>query len=250
MSLSWSILLPAFLAGLLVLVSHVPLGREVLSRGIIFLDLAIAQIATLGVVLAYALGFENHYLVIQAFALLSAVVGALLLLYCEQRFAGIQEAIIGSSFVLAATASMLLLANDPHGSQHLADLLNGQILWVDYKGLLPLLLVTLLVLLILYGPWRGGGRIRFYIAFALAITNSVQLIGVYLVFASLILPAMAVYSVQSRALPMAYTVGIAGYLFGLVVSSLVDLPAGPVIVWSLAIIALCFMLFNKQKGRT
>ena len=97
MSLPWLILLPALLAGILVLASHVPLGREVLSRGIIFLDLAIAQIATLGVVLAYAAGFESNYLVIQVFALLSAVVGALLLLYCEQRFAAIQEAIIGRS---------------------------------------------------------------------------------------------------------------------------------------------------------
>lgn len=117
-------------------------------------------------VLAYATGFENHYIVIQVFALLSAVLGALLLLYCERRFAGIQEAIIGSSFVLAATASMLLLASDPHGSQHLADLLNGQILWVDYKGLLPLLFVTLLAMIVLFGPWPGGRRWRFYISFA------------------------------------------------------------------------------------
>lgn len=249
MSLPWSILFPALLAGMLVLASHVPLGREVLSRGIIFLDLAIAQIATLGVVLAFVLGFEGHYFVIQAFALCSAVLGALLLLYCERRFADIQEAIIGSSFVLAATASMLLLASDPHGSQHLTDLLNGQILWVDYKEMLPLLLVTLLVLLVLYGPWQGGGRIRFYMAFALAITTSVQLIGVYLVFASLILPAMAVYYLQSRSLSMAYAVGVSGYLLGLLLSSLSDLPAGPMIVWLLAIIAICFMLFNKHNGR-
>ena len=118
MSLPWLILLPALLAGILVLASHVPLGREVLSRGIIFLDLAIAQIATLGVVLAYAAGFESNYLVIQVFALLSAVVGALLLLYCEQRFAAIQEAIIGSSFILAASACMLLLASDQIGRAH------------------------------------------------------------------------------------------------------------------------------------
>ena len=129
-SLRLSILLPAFLAGLLVLVTHVPLGMQVLSRGIVFIDLAIAQIAGCGVIVADQLGFEPQGIAVQISALTAALGGALLLTYCE-RWPDVQEALIGVLFVLAATGGVLLLAHNAHGGEHLKDLLVGQILWAQ-----------------------------------------------------------------------------------------------------------------------
>jgi hypothetical protein len=104
----FSILLPAFVAGLLVTATHVPLGTQVLVRGIVFIDLAIAQIAGCGVLLADQLGFEPQGVAVQVAALIAAIAGALLLTWTERRWPGVQEAVIGVTFVLAATGSVLL----------------------------------------------------------------------------------------------------------------------------------------------
>jgi zinc/manganese transport system permease protein len=237
-ALDLSILGPAFVAGLLVLATHVPLGMQVLRRGIVFIDLAIAQVAGFGVIAADALGWEPQGWAVQAAALAAALLGALLLTWSERRWPAIQEALIGSLFVLAATGATLLLAGNPHGGEHLKDLLVGQILWVSDAQLLSMGLVTLAVL----GAWltsrRNLGRTGFYLAFALSVTASVQLVGVYLVFASLILPALAVRRLVKGALPAAYLIGVAGYGVGLAASAVLDLPSGPVVVWTLAACAV------------
>lgn len=134
--IDFSILWPALAAGLLVTATHVPLGVQVLSRGIVFIDLAIAQIAGLGVILADWIGLEPQGWLVQACALLAAVSGALLLTWTEKRWPDVQEAVIGVSFVLAASGALLLLASNPHGGEHLKDMLVGQILWVTRGGLL------------------------------------------------------------------------------------------------------------------
>jgi zinc/manganese transport system permease protein len=228
------ILLPAFAAGLLVLLTHVPLGMEVLKRGIIFLDLAVAQFAGFGMVAAHALGAEGHGLPMQAAALAAALAGAAFLRWREQRSPGNEEAIIGVSFVAAACATILILAKDPHGGEHVRELLVGQILWSTWTGLAPLAIVTGAVLAIGRGARLRASPLVFYLAFALAITASVQVVGVYLVFASLIVPALA-----ARGRPkVGYAVGIAGYAAGLLVSALFDLPAGAAIVLALILVAL------------
>lgn len=238
-ALDFSILLPALLAGMLVLATHVPLGRAVLARGIVFIDLAIAQIAGLGVVAADALGFAAQGWAMQGAALGAAVLGALLLTWSEKRWPEIQEALIGVLFVLAASASLLLLANNPHGGEHLKDLLVGQILWVSNAQLLGAAIVTALLALVWLASRRRLGRTGFYLLFACAITLSVQLVGVYLVFASLIIPALAGRSLTPpRGLTLAYLVGVAGYILGLGASALFDLPSGAVIVWTIALAAL------------
>ena len=98
-----SILAPALLAGLLVLSTHVPLGMQVLARGIVFIDLAIAQIATLGVIAADRAGFELDGWVAQGAAVAAALLGAALLTWSEKRWPEIQEALIGVLFALAAS---------------------------------------------------------------------------------------------------------------------------------------------------
>lgn len=146
-----------------------------------------------------------------------------------------QEALIGVLFVLAACAGILFLANNPHGGEHLKDLLVGQILWVSYGQLMPVVLLTAAILALWFGAGKRLGRIGFYAMFAVAVTASVQLVGVYLVFASLIVPALASrFHPARRRLAIGYTVGVVGYAAGLALSAVLDLPSGAVVVWTLA----------------
>jgi zinc/manganese transport system permease protein len=236
-NLELSILWPAFLAGLLVLSTHVPLGQQVLSRGIVFIDLAVAQVAGLGVTVADALGFEPEGWRVQAAAVAAALLGALLLTWSERRWPDVQEALIGVLFVFAACVELLVLANNPHGGEHLKDLLVGQILWVSPQALIPIALLYGAALLIWFGAGRWIGRIGFYVLFALVVTQSVQLVGIYLVFASLIVPALAVRRLSPRwQLPGAYLFGVVGYVAGLIASSLLDLPTGAMVVVALVVL--------------
>lgn len=233
--LDLDILGPACIAGLIVLLTHVPLGTRVLARGIIFIDLAIAQIAALGVILAQFLGVDEHGMGVQAAAAVAALLGAGLLSFTDKRWPEYQEPLIGTLFVLAATGGLLLLANNPHGGEHLKDLLVGQILWVGPAQLWPAGIISAVLLAVIV--WRGGKLegLPFYAVFAMAITASVQLVGVYLVFTSLIVPALATAGMRGRArMIAAYAIGACGYVLGLVLSAVLDLPSGAMIVWTLA----------------
>ena len=241
-ALDWGILGPALVAGLLVLATHVPLGMQVLDRGIVFIDLAIAQIAGLGVIAADAVGLPEGGIAVQAAALSAALLGAWLLTWTERRAPAQQEALIGVLFILAACVGLLLLSGNPHGGEHLKDLLVGQILWVHATQLAWLALLSALLLGAIATGWIGRlGRFGFYGAFALAVTASVQLVGVYLVFSSLIIPALATSGERRRRRPfVAYAIGATGYALGLALSALFDLPSGAVIVCTLALCALAW----------
>jgi zinc/manganese transport system permease protein len=247
--LEWGILGPAFIAGVLVLATHVPLGMQVLDRGIVFIDLAIAQIAGLGVIAADSLGLPEHGLAVQAAALVAALLGAALLTWTERRLPEQQEALIGVLFVLAASVGLLLLASNPHGGEHLKDLLVGQILWVGKPQLLALAAVTALLLLALALGWVRRLRFGFYAAFALAVTASVQLVGVYLVFTSLIVPALATLRFPGRTrIAVGYAVGAVGYAIGLALSAVLDLPSGPTVVCTLAAVAVLTPLLKRRTA--
>jgi zinc/manganese transport system permease protein len=216
----------------------VPLGTQVLARGIVFIDLAIAQIAGCGVLLADALGFEPEGVAVQVAALASALLGALLLTWTEKRWPDVQEAIIGVVFVMAATAGVLFLASNVHGSEHLRDLLVGQILWVR-PAALAMVAIVYAVILIVWLRWQDRiGRAGFYLLFACVVTISVQLVGVYLVFASLIVPPLATRRVVHRRLAAAWALGLAGYVLGIALSVTLDWPTGPLIVWALAVLGI------------
>lgn len=247
MSLELGIVWPALLAGLLVTATHVPLGVQVLNRGIVFIDLAVAQIAGLGVIVADALGFEHHGLAVQVAALTAALAGALLLNWTDKRWPAVQEAVIGVTFIVAANAAILLLAADAHGAEHLKELLIGQILWVK-ASLLPYVAVIYGVLLFAWLRWAERmGRIGFYVLFAVAVTISVQLVGVYLVFATLIVPALATMFVTRRRTLAAYAIGAAGYATGLALSLATDLPPGPLIVCCLTALGVVVILLRPRS---
>lgn len=247
-ALSLSILGPAFVAGLLVLATHVPLGMQVLQRGIVFIDLAIAQVAGLGVVIADRLGYEPQGWGVQVAAVTAALGGALLLTWTEKRWPDVQEALIGVLFVLAASAGLLLMAGDPHGGEHLKDLLVGQILWVSYGQLWPVAILSAVILALWFGFGQRLGRLGFYVLFACAVTASVQLVGVYLVFSSLIVPALACRQLAGgKKLGVAYVLGAVAYAAGLAASALFDLPSGAVIVLTLAGLAIPVYASGPKK---
>ena len=248
-ALDISLLGPAFLAGLVVLLSHVPLGRQVLDRGIIFIDLAIAQIAGLGVILAEVLWHTHHGWEVQLCAMSAALLGAWALHWLGKRWPKEQEAMIGVVFVLAATAAILLLHSNPHGGEHLKELLAGQILWVSWQQVAVAALVTAALGPLWYVLNRWDRHLAFYTTFAVAVTVSVQLVGVYLVFASLIVPALAMKPLQTKkAHIVGFLIGLSAYAAGLSLSALMDWPTSPVIVWVLALIAVLVASIGFSKN--
>jgi len=243
-----SILWPALVAGFMVVLSHVALGQQVLKRGIVFIDLAIAQVAALGVIAAHTFGHELSGWATQIAAVTAALAGSLLLTWTERRRPEVQEALIGILFVLASTAQILLLANNPHGGEYLKDLLAGQILWVGTDQLIRAGVLTA-VFLAVWFRWRDRlGRFGFYVIFAVMVTMSVQLVGVYLVFTTLIVPAVATYRhAPGGQLALGLALGVASYVVGLGVSVLTDLPSSAVIVWCMALLAIALHLTARNS---
>ena len=238
MSFDWSVLGAPLIAGVLVAATHVTLGRRVLERGIVFIDLTIAQVAALGGSVLGLLGGPEEGWAVTAAAGVAALLAAGGLAWSERRLPDVQEAIIGSLYVLAASAAILLVAHNPHGAEHFEEMLSGQILWVGLNDLGPLAIVSV-PLLALWVLWARHRPLAFYFVFAIAVMASVRVIGVFLVFATLILPALAVHGLPDRrASATGFALAVAGYALGLWLSVPLDLPAGPLIVCTLASLAL------------
>lgn len=149
--------------------------------------------------------------------------------------------------MLAATAGLLILAGDPHAGEHMTDLLSGQILWVSREQLISSGAITGILLVALWVTRRNPAA--FYALFAIAITVSVQLVGVYLVFATLIIPALATVRIRSerRRYATASLLAALAYALGLIGSALWDLPSGPLIVWALAACGFAIAAVEWQK---
>ncbi|MEA3192567.1 MAG: zinc/manganese transport system permease protein [Betaproteobacteria bacterium] len=244
----WDILWPAFIAGLLVTATHVPLGMQVLERGIVFIDLAIAQAAAVGVILADYLGWSPTGIAVQVAALSAALLCAFFLTWTDHRWTQVQEAIIGVVFVVASSAAILILAKNPHGGESLKELLSGQILWVNPRHLPVEALIYGIILALWFGLRQRLGRVGFYVLFACAVTISVQLVGLFLVFTTLVVPALATYYSRSRRFLKAYAVGVLGYAVGLFLSLLTDLPSGGMIVCSMVVVG-ALMAFATAPRR-
>ena len=248
-AIDWTIIGPAFVAGIVVLSTHVPLGQEVLKRGIIFIDLAIAQVAGLGVIAAHAMDWDPDGIEVQIAAVSAALLAAIGLNWTEKRWSKIQEPLIGILFILAATGGILLLAGNPHGSEHLKELLVGQILWTTWSSIWPVALLYSVVLTLWFLLRSRIGALTFYLAFAVVVTASVQIVGIYLVFASLIIPALATTGIRrGNRLFAGYLIGAASYFVGIVLSFMLDLPTGAVVVWSMAAMAVVVGLLISNKA--
>jgi len=147
---------------------------------------------------------------------------------------------------------VLLLANNPQGGEHLKDILVGQILWVDINQVAKTAVIYAILLFVWFKFPKSQSNLGFYLLFAVTVTISVQLVGVYLVFSSLIIPALASYKYKNskKKLIIGYLTGAVGYLIGLIGASILDFPSGPVIVLSLVLCAVFFwnytLLFFKN----
>ena len=240
---------PAIVAGLMIAFTHAPLGIEVLRRGIIFIDLAVAQIAGLGLVVGNMLIHDPSPWLIQFIALGCAVSAGLFFRKVETAMPERQEAIIGCSFILAASLALLLLADHPHGGEEVKHLLSGQMLFVTWTDVAKHAPVYALILLAWFSKPEVRSNMGFYLLFALAITSSVQLVGVYVVFASLILPALAAVRVKQPYLT-AWFCGVAAVLSGIALAVALDMPAGPVIIlsYTAAVLIIRVAMVQNKKG--
>ena len=246
------LLLPAFVVGAIISILHVPLGQEVLKRGIIFLDLAVAQFAALGMIFfkEFIAREEYYYMSLYgeiATGLALAFMCALFFQYLEKRSGRYQEPLIGCAFVLAASLALLIVSSSPTGGESVKDILEGQILWVSWKDALmigPLFLIMFFI----WTFFRAHRSRLFYPLFALAIPFSVNLIGIYLVFASLIFPALGVVSIQTNKLIWGYVISLFAFISGLAMSYLFDLSAGPAIVLCFAICSTIPYLHKSNKS--
>lgn len=252
-----SIIFPALVAGIIVFSTHLVLGRQVLRRGIIFMDLAIAQIAAMGAIVAHILTMTQAHshnshtgstglgaLMPFVFSISGAGLIAWLARYTEKEL----EAIIGCIYVVSAVSITLLMASDPHGAEHISKALNGHILWLGWQDMVVPGLASLAFLAVtIIRPDILDGKL-FYPIFAVMVTLSVKMVGVYLVFSALIMPALAVNQLSGKkALTSGYLAGLAGLTLGLMLSSLYDFPGGATIVVSLAVVCVLFRLIANGK---
>ena len=237
---------PAFLICSMIVLTHVPLGIEVLKRGIIFIDLAIAQVAGLGLIATNFFFIEPHPLLPQLVALTCAILAGLFFHKVEIKIPKQQEAIIGVTFILAASIAILLLANHPSGGEEIRHLLSGQILFVTWLDVATHTPIYILILAVWFFKKKYRNNIGFYLLFALAVTSSVQLVGIYVVFASLILPALAVINI-SNPYKLGWLCGIISVIAGIFLAILFDAPAGPVIVTSYDLTTIIFLIATKTN---
>ena len=240
---------PALVAGFLVIATHIPLGSIVLDRGIIFIDIALAQVAATGVVFGNLMWGGLSDWVVQASAVGAAIAVAGFLVWTDKRFPVVQEAIIGIVYVTAASVQLMMLAFNPSGAEFLKKLLIGQILWTTPLQLAGVALVYAIALSIWYYRDFSRDRVAFYIVFAVVITLSVQIVGILLVFASLIVPALAARSVRPRwRLLVAFNIGSIGYLIGIAASAVFNTPTGASIVCALVPAAIICAIILQGTG--
>ncbi len=230
------ILLPALCVALMVSLTHVPFGFVVLRSQIIFLDLAIAQACALGILIANFLGIHNIFIQ-QSFALFFAFLSSSFFYLAEKKIKRFEESIIGVVYIFNAVLYLLIASQMIDGKEHFDKLLAGEILFVTWNQVLlhtPLYVAVFL-------SWVYIPRIRqgfmFYILFSILISSSVQLIGIYLVFASLVVTPLAALLVNLE-MKYAYILSLLSIFLGLFASYFWDLPSAPTIVISIVGVSL------------
>lgn len=227
----------------------VPLGVEVLGRGVVFIDLAVAQVAACGVLVAGMLLEGGPAGLAPAAATLAALLGAGVVWWLAQRWPEQREALIGLVYVAGSAASVLAVASDPHGRERLTALLAADVLWVPWRAVLMLGAVTLVVA----GgtAWRRSWLQRdavFYPLFAVALATAVQTLGLYLVFAFLIGPALWVR--RGLGVPAAILAGVLASAGGMGVSWAMDWPSGACVALGLCATGLLSAGYGRKTPAT
>lgn len=266
-----SFLLLPFLAGLVLTGIHAYLGVHVVERGVIFVDLSLAQIAALGTTMALIAGYDPHdtmsYVVSLGFTIVGAAIFALTRVHRETRIP--QEAIIGIVYAVSAAAAILVMSKAPQETEHLKDMLVGNILAVSPQTVIKTAILYAAVglfhfvfrrkfLAVSMGETIPNLKLwdfLFYTSFGFVVTSSVAIAGVLLVFSYLIVPSVAAMlfarSIGAR-LAIGWTMGALVTLLGVLLSFHYDLPTGASIVCTfgivLALMALVRLTLRRRTG--
>ncbi len=230
---------------------HVYLGLHVVTRGVIFVDLALAQVAALGTAVGILLGFDHEASSTYIVALGFTFLGAVLFSYTRSKKEKVpQEAVIGITYVASAALMILLFSKSAEGAEHINHLLVGSLLFVTPKLVLQTFALYAVIGLFhyiyrkqfLYASstmvndsninWRLWDFL-FYVTFGFVVTSSVKIAGVLLVFSFLIIPAVAALlyvNGTKRRLIFGWVFGIIGSLLGMIASLIFDIPTGATIV--------------------
>ncbi len=256
MAQQFEVLALPFLACLILTGIHAYLGIHVLSRKVIFVDIALAQIAALGATVGFLLGHDPRSEIGYWFSLVFAVLAAAVFALTRTRVERVpQEAVIGLTYAVAAATAILLADISPHGAEHLKDLLAGSIVWVTPQQIVKTGVLYAVIgvfhwmlrrrfLMISLDPDRAfaeGINVRFwdflfYLSFGIVITSSVQIAGVLLVFCYLVAPAVfaVMFADGLRArLALGWGLGAVVSAVGLIFSY--DRPSGPMIMVCFAV---------------
>src|SRR6202163_1790980 len=232
---------PAFLVSVCLVGIHAYFGIQVLARKVIFVDLALAQVAALGATVAFMLGYPAQNFATYGYSLAFTLLAAVLLAFTRAWGKRVpQEALIGVIYVVAAAAAILLIDRAPQGAEHLKQILTGNILTsglADVALIVPLYVAIGLLHRLLHRQMTGAGPLVweffFYASFGVVVTSSVAIAGVLLVFSFLIMPAAigVLYGERlSSQLAIGWAVGSVASAGGLAVSYVADLPTGAAMV--------------------
>tara|TARA_R110002072_G_scaffold285068_2_gene449656 strand:- start:928 stop:1686 length:759 start_codon:yes stop_codon:yes gene_type:complete len=229
---SWLWLLTPLGASLLMALCLVPLGFRVLARGVVFADLAIAQWAALGSLAGMSLLPDHSVAGLPVSRLLFAFIAVAMVHLILKWVPEHREAMIGILYVVGASFATLVVSNYPHGAQQLARTLNGDLLWVTGSALIPLSIITAAVLMWQRSASASVRSLFFLPLFAVAVTTTVNLAGIYVVFATLIVAPLMLCFLRGRGIIAASAYCFSGHGVGLWLSASEDIPAGPAIVVS------------------
>lgn len=235
------ILLLPFLACVILIGIHTYFGIHVIRRGIIFVDLALAQFAAFGGVIALALGFDHHDIQTYFISLSATLIGALLFSITEDPHNTRQEAHIGIFYAITSAATILILSKSGLEGHHLQHMLVGNLLFTSLSDIILMAIMysgIALLHLLFFSKFSAASPTKlwhflFYASFGVVVTSSVKVAGVLLVFAFLIIPplfAMHFVSRFSRVLLLAWLTGLIIAVLGIIISVLFDLPTGASIV--------------------
>jgi zinc/manganese transport system permease protein len=248
-----SFLAPAIVASLIIAGIHAYLGLHVVERGVIFVDLSLAQIASLGAAIAVWQGYDAHDPAIYWMSLGFTLIGALIFAMVKGQEAKIpQEAIIGISYAVASAAVILTMSKATGEAEHLRDMLVGNILSVQWPEVWLTAAIYLVIGLFHYvfrkrfleislNPDAVAARgisvrfwdFLFYASFGLVVTRSVAIAGVLLVFCYLIVPSIGGMLFAARIGPrlaIGWVMGVVVSILGMYFSVQFDLPTGATIV--------------------
>jgi zinc/manganese transport system permease protein len=255
---------PSFLVAVCLVGIHAYFGIQVLARKVIFVDLALAQIAALGATVAFMLGHPAQSPATYDYSLAFTLLGAVLLAFTRAWGTRVpQEALIGVIYVVAAAAAILLIDRAPQGAEHLKQILTGNILTSglnEVAVIVPLYAAVGLLHWLLHRRLTGAGTLIwefiFYATFGVVVTSSVAIAGVLLVFSFLIIPAaigVMFASSLARQLAIGWIVGTFTSVAGLAASFAFDLPTGAAMVCAfggaLAVAGLLYPFLRGDRQR-